>query len=231
MARRESGPSLGQKAIVELIGTFLFVFIGAGAVIAAQSIASPAPLVVAAIANGIGLALAVSFAMNISGGHINPAVTIGALVARRIPAKHAGVYIVAQIIGAVLAGALLLTIYSVAAGTAVNYGAPSLAKGVSVYQGILVEAVLTFILVFVVFGTTIDDRAPRIAGFGVGLAVMLDVLIGGQFTGAAMNPARAIGPEVAALYFANWYVYVIGPLIGAVIAAAIYEYVILREKA
>ncbi|MGI0141715.1 MAG: aquaporin [Candidatus Micrarchaeales archaeon] len=220
---------IGQRALVEAVGVFFLVFVGAGAVIAAQFAAlGGASLLVIAFANGIALALAVSFAMNISGGHINPAVTIAMMVNKRIKPKEAAVYIIFQLIGAIVAGLLLLSVYPAASGVAVNYGTPSLNSSTSVLGGITFEAIMTFILVFAVMGTVVDKRAPKIAGFGAGLAVFIDVLAGGPFTGAAMNPARWFGPALASGFFANWYVYIIGPVVGAIIAATIYKYFVMK---
>jgi MIP family channel proteins len=222
--------TLGQRALVECIGVFFLTFIGAGAVIATSYAGvGGASLLVIALANGLALGIAVSFAMNISGGHINPAVTLTMLMNKMIKPRDAGVYVIAQLLGAVIAGALLVAAYPAAWGVAVNYGAPSLGVSISVGQGILLEAIMTFILVFAVMGTTVDKRAPKIAGFGVGLAVLIDVLAGGPLTGAAMNPARAIGPMIAAGFYANWYVYWIGPIAGALIAGAIYKYLVLKK--
>ena len=181
-----------------------------------------------ALPNGLALALAVSFTMNISGGHINPAVTIAMLANKAIKPRDALVYILFQLSGAIFAGALLLAVYPSVAGIAVHYGAPSLSSSTTILQGILFEAIMTFILVFTVMGTAVDKRAPKIAGFGIGLAVVIDVLAGGPFTGAAMNPARAMGPMIAAGFFSNWYVYWIGPVAGAVIAGLLYKYLILK---
>lgn len=217
--------TLSQRMLVEAVGTFLLVFVGAGSVIATGG----SNLVAIALANGIALAIAVSFAMGISGGHINPAVTIAAYVTGKIKGLDAFGYILAQLLGAILAGIFLIGAYPVAAGAAVHYGTPGLGSGVSVLGGIIFEGIMTFILVFVVFGTVIDSRAPKIGGFAVGLAVVVDALAGGPFTGAAMNPARAIGPAIASLYFANWYVYWIGPIIGAIIAGLLYKNMILKE--
>ncbi|MDE1827776.1 MAG: aquaporin [Candidatus Micrarchaeota archaeon] len=221
--------TLGQRALVEAVGVFFLVFIGAGAVVASQFAGlGGASLLVIAFANGIALALAVTFSMNISGGHINPAVTIARWVNGAIRAKEAAVYIIFQLIGAVVAGILLLAVYPAASGIAVNYGVPALGSGISVIQGIAFEAIMTFILVFTIMGTAIDKRAPRVAGFGIGLAVFIDVLAGGPFTGAAMNPARWFGPALASGFFANWYVYLIGPIVGAIVAAVIYKRLILK---
>jgi MIP family channel proteins len=218
---------LSQRALVEFIGTLIFVFVGAGSVVAVHFLSPTYPgLLVIALANGIGLALAITFAMNISGGHMNPAVTIGMLVTKNIKALDSLVYIIAQVLGATVGALLLVALMPAAAGAAVSYGAPALAPSVGLLQGIALEAVMTAFLVFMVFGTAVDKRAPKIGGFGVGLIVVLDAIVGGPLTGAAMNPARAIGPMIASMSFANWYVYWIGPIIGAVVAALIYSYCI-----
>lgn len=217
--------SLGKKVVVEALGTFFFVLLGAGAVIAASFAGlGSSSLLVIALANGIGLALAITFAMSISGGHINPAVTIAMLVNKKINIKDAAAYIIAQLFGAILAGFILLFMYPSSYGIAVHYGAPALGPSTGIIAGIFIEALMTFFLVMAVFLTAVDKRAPKIAGFGVGLTVFLDVLMGGPLTGAAMNPARAIGPALASGYFSNWYVWWIGPIIGAVVAALLYRY-------
>jgi MIP family channel proteins len=227
MAGRTKNPSLGKRAFVEALGVFIFVILGAGSVVAAQYAGlGSTGLIVIALGNGIGLALAISFAMNISGGHINPAVSIAAWVKGLISGREAVVYIIAQVIGAILAGLVLVALYPASAGVPVHYGAPALGSGVTVVQGILFEALMTFFLVMMVMGTIVDRRAPKMAGFGVGLVVMLDVFIGGSFTGAAMNPARAIGPAIAAGFLNNWYVYWIGPIVGGIVAALVYKYLV-----
>lgn len=222
----EKQAKLSTRAFVEALGIFFFVFVGAGSVITAHAAGlGITSLLVIAIANGIGLALAISFTMNISGGHINPAVTIAALINNKIKLNDAIVYIIAQVVGAVIAGLLLIALFPTL-GSAVNYGSPSLSASTTVMSGILLETVMTFFLVTAVFLTAVDRRAPRIAGFGVGLTVVMDVLVGGPFTGAAMNPARAIGPMLASGFLSNWYVYWIGPILGAIIAALVYKYFI-----
>lgn len=227
-----------RKYAAELLGTFLFVFVGAGSALATQYLfsanigltgASPDPragLLVAAFANGIGLAVAISVTMGISGGHLNPAVTIGLLLGRKVPGKDVVPYIIAQLVGATIAGLFLIAIFPSVYGTAVNWGAPSL-NIISVAQGTTLELVMTFLLVLAVYGTIVDSRAPKIGGFGVGLIVLADVLVGGPFTGAAMNPARAMGPMIASLTFPSyWYIYWIGPILGAGLAGVVYHRVI-----
>jgi MIP family channel proteins len=225
----ENQPSLFKRTIAELIGTLFFVFTGAGSAIGATiALQTQSNLLIAAIANGIALALAITATMNISGGHINPAVTIAALSVRRIKSLEAISYILAQLLGAAIAGAFLMALTPTSVANTVVYGAPTLSSSINVYQGIFLEMLMTFFLVFVIFATAIDRRAPKLGGFAIGLTVTVDALIGGPLTGAAMNPARAFGPELAAFQFSNWYVYWIGPIIGAIIAALIYEYVFLK---
>ncbi len=221
---------LSQRALVEFIGTLIFVFVGAGSVVAVHFLSPTYPgLLVIALANGLGLALAITFAMNISGGHMNPAVTIGMLVTKNIKALDAFVYIIAQVVGAAVGALLLVALMPAAAGTAVSYGASALSSSITLIQGIGLEALLTAFLVFMVFGTIVDKRAPKIGGFGVGLIVALDAIVAGPLTGAAMNPARAIGPMIAAMSFSNWYVYWIGPIIGGIVAAVVYTYCIRQR--
>src|SRR5262249_42348710 len=110
------------------------------------------------------------------------------------------------------------------------YGAPKLANDVSLAQGIVVEAILTFFLAFAVMGTAVDPRAPKVGGFGIGLALLFCIIAGGQMTGAALNPARAFGPELGATAFTGAVVYWIGPILGAVLAAQVYERLLLDRS-
>src|SRR5713226_1473220 len=227
-ARSKLSEQYVKPVVAELIGTFGFVFIGAGSIITNTLTNGMVGLVGIAFALGMGLAIMVTIFAATSGGHINPAVTIAFLVTRRIAPLLGLLYIVAQLVGATLAGLLLRAVYPQAVWQAAQLGTPMLAPGVSFGTGVLVEAVLTFFLLLAVFGTAVDPRAPKIGGFGIGLTVLVDILVGGALTGAAMNPARTFGPALAGGFWQNDLVYWIGPIIGAVIAALIYEYVILR---
>jgi glycerol uptake facilitator-like aquaporin len=109
-----------------------------------------------------------------------------------------------------------------------HLGAPVLAPDVAVGTGIFLEAVLTSFLLLAVFGTAVDPRAPKIGGFAIGLTILMDIVVGGPLTGAAMNPARAFGSELASGFWNDWYVYWIGPIIGGVLAALLYDRVILN---
>ncbi|MGI0092086.1 MAG: MIP/aquaporin family protein [Nitrososphaerales archaeon] len=223
-------PNLGQKLAAELIGTFIFVFVGAGSAVATQYLGITDPgsaLLIAALANGLGLGIAISATMAIGGGVLNPAVALGLWVGRKLRGREVIPYIIAEVAGATIAGGILVALFPSAVGSAVHWGAPTLSNAISVAQGMLLELVMTFFLVLAVYGTVIDARAPKIAGFGVGIIVLADVLVGGPFTGAAMNPARAIGPMIAGLFFPGyWYIYWVGPIIGGILAGLVYHHVL-----
>ncbi len=215
----------GYKAyIAEAIGTFALVFIGAGAVLAGNDVLG------VALAHGLVLMSMVYATAHISGGHINPAVTIGMWITRKIKSVDAISYIIAQLIGAAIAGFLLQAVFS-GAPAALNLGAPALGEGVGFLRGVVVEAVLTFFLVFVIFGIAVDKRGPPGPyGFAIGFVLAFDILVGFGLTGAAMNPARAFGPAFAADFWNNQLVYWIGPVIGGIVAALIYNYILLEKK-
>jgi MIP family channel proteins len=218
-----------QPAVAELVGTFAFVFIGAGAIVTNTYSNGAVGLLGIALAHGLMLAIMITVFGATSGGHLNPAVTVGFLVARRITATLAAVYIAAQLIGGVIAGLLLRAVFQESVWKLTHLGTPVLGPNVSFGTGVLIEGILTFFLLLAVFGTAVDARAPKIGGFGIGLTVLVDILLGGPLTGAAMNPARAFGPAVASWYWQNQLVYWIGPIVGGVIAALLYEHVILRQ--
>jgi MIP family channel proteins len=221
---------LSAALIAEAIGTFLFFFVGAGAVVLAAHAGANGPgLVGIALAHGLALAVMVSAFGAISGGHFNPAVTVAVRLAGRIEWTHAAAYVVAQLVGAAAAGYLLLAVMPAGAATQSLLGTPTLDPAISVTAGIAIEAVLTMLLVLTVFGTAVDARAPRLGGMAIGLAVAADILMGGPLTGAAMNPARWFGPALASGHWDNWYVWWVGPLIGAIVAAVIYRYALEGE--
>ena len=216
----------------EFVGTLLFVFLGAGSVVAfAAAGASPASIATlgVALAHGVALAIVVSMTMNISGGHINPAVTTGLWIADKIAGRTALYYILAQLLGALVGAALIKSVFPQAVALA-RVGTPQLAADVTFMQGIWIEAILTFFLVSAVFGTAVSPEAPRIGGWGIGLAVFVDVLVGGNLTGAAMNPARAFGPAVVSLTLSGQAVYWIGPFLGAAVAAALWKAILLPRS-
>jgi len=227
----ETSKSYVKPLIAELIGTFAFVFIGAGSIITNTLTQGAIGTLGIALAHGLALSIMITVFAATSGGHINPAVTIAMLVTRRIAPLLGLLYIVAQLVGATLAGLLLRAVYPQAVWQAAQLGTPTLAPGVSFGTGVLVEAVLTFFLLLAVFGTAVDPRAPKIGGFGIGLTVAVDILVGGALTGAAMNPARVFGPALAANFWHDHYVYWLGPLIGGALGGLVYGLFMERKPA
>ncbi|MFB3094516.1 MAG: MIP family channel protein [Candidatus Acidiferrales bacterium] len=224
--------STTQKAIAEFVGTLALIFIGAGSICANQFLGGGVGLVGIALAHGLTIAVMVSAIGHISGGHINPAVTIGVWAAGKIPTREALVYWAAQLAGGLAGAALLVLAFDPATRAAVNLGTPSLASGVTLFQGIVVEVLLTFFLVFTVFATAIDDRGAfkMVGGFAIGMVVTFDILAGGALTGASMNPARSFGPAVVANFWTAHLVYWVGPLAGGLLAGLFYNVVFLRRQ-
>jgi aquaporin Z len=212
-----------RRGFAEFVGTFALVFIGVGAVIF-----SGGQLLGVAFAHGLVIAVMASAVGHISGGHFNPAVTFGFLVTRRMDPILGAVYVVSQLAAAVVAMLALNVIFP--DEPSLDPGVPRVADQITLSAGILTEAILTFFLVWVVFATAADSRGAfkSIAGLAIGLTITFDILMGGPLTGAAMNPARAFGPELVQGEWADWWVYWVGPLIGGGIAALSYELLYLR---
>lgn len=212
----------------EAIGTFVLVLIGVGSVSASKMANGSVDLLAVALAFGLVVAAVVAATGHISGAHINPAVTVSLLAVGKIGAVDALAYIVSQLLGAVLAGFASQALLDPAAAST---GATQLAPSVSAVQGLGIEAVLTFILVFVIFGTAVDMRAQKSASLFIGLAVVVNILVGGPYTGASMNPARSFGPALAGGVWAHHWVYWIGPLLGGSAAALVYTFLFLPRPA
>jgi MIP family channel proteins len=214
--------------VAEFVGTFALVFIGSGSIIAATANRMDSALIVAALAHGTILAVMVSATMRIS-GHFNPAVTIGFLAARRIEPAMAGVYIAAQIVGAILAAYALKLLLPDTLTEATRIGGQSIALETSAGQAIGLEAIATFFLTFVIFGTAVDPKAPRIGGLAIGFTLAACIFAIGPFTGGSLNPARSLGPAVASGVFEGQAVYWIGPVVGALAAALLYDTLFIRR--
>jgi aquaporin Z len=215
-----------RRGVLEFVGVFALIFVAAGG---AAYATSPTDL---ALANGLVIAVMVSAAGPITGGHINPAVTLAFLVTKRITPLLAAVYMVAQFGGAVLAALLLKWVVPDSATSVTNLGAPGLGSGISSGAGVVIEAVLTFFLVWVVFATAVDPRGTfrQIAGLAIGFVIAFDVLMAYRLTGGAMNPARAFGPELAGNHWSHFWIWYVGPFAGAVIAGSLYELLYLRPE-
>jgi len=220
--------NLVKPCVAEFIGTFALIFVGVLA-IHNNAPAAGVGLLGVALAHGLTIAVMVSATGWISGGHLNPAVTFGLLVGGQIEAKRALSYWIAQLAGAVAAGLLIVRMYGDSGQQIVAAGTPDLSGGVSTMHGIVLEAVLTFFLVFVVYGTAVYAHAPKIGGLAIGLTVALDILAGGPITGAAMNPARTFGPALASSHWNNHIVYWIGPMLGGALAGLIYGRFLIKE--
>jgi len=153
---------------------------------------------------------------HISGGHFNPAVTLGLVVARRMALRLAAVYWFAQLLAATVAALLLNWLLPPGLDDLVKLGAQALGRGVGGGEGLVIEAIPTFLLVWVIFATAADPRGAfkSIAGLAIGLTITLDIFFGGPLTGAAMNPARAFGPELVQNFWASAWVWYVGPALG-----------------
>jgi MIP family channel proteins len=211
-----------RRLLAEFIGTFALVFVGVAA------ICVPAPhknLLSIALAFGLTVAVMVAATGHISGGQFNPAVTIALFVSRKMSLHDALFYVLTQLIAATAASAILYAWfgpYALVDGTPVPH-APFTAM-----KAFWMEVILTFFLVFVIFGVAVDKRGPTsLAGLLIGLTVTLDILIGGPYTGASMNPARSFGPAIVSSTWTSHWVYWVGPVLGGALAALVYDLVFL----
>ncbi len=222
-----------RNALAEGIGIFALIFFGAGSIVMNAHTNGGVGLLGIAVAHAVALAIAISATMNISGGHINPAVTITMALLKRISLPMAGAYLVSQLLFATLAAFALNALMPAAAVDAAKLGTPLLSEGVSAGQGVAIEVILTFFLGVGIFGTAVHPKAPKtLAGFGIGLVLLFDILVAGPLTGASMNPARTLGPALVSGNWANHWVYWVGPVLGLALAGAVYEFVLgSREKA
>jgi len=219
---------IAPKLLAELIGTFAFVLIGAGAgAVIGGGVGLPG---IAAIAFAHGLTIMVfAFAYgSVSGAHMNPAVTIGVLAAGAMRPGEATGYILSQLIGGI-AGAFVLA--AVLGGVTTGLGTPALAHNlalgattltISPAQGFAIEALLAFLLVTVVLSTAVAGRAGNFAPLAIGMTLTLNIIMGGALTGAAFNPARALGPMVVTGNFTDVWLYMAAPIVGAIIAAILH---------
>jgi aquaporin TIP len=223
-------PSLARRLLAEALGTFTFVFVGTAVVVVNGGFPNNGiGLLGIALAHAIALSVMITATMTISGGHLNPAVTIGLLATRRIEPLTALGYIIAQLAAACAAAALVKLLLPPAAVRGSLLGVPVIASSVTLGQAIGIEMVLTFFLMSAVFGTAVSPDAPRVAGFGIGLVLLFDILVGGPLTGAAMNPARAFGPAVISGQWLGHVVYWVGPVLGAVLASLLWQYALLPK--
>lgn len=217
-----------RRSFVELLGTFTLVFIGAGTIMSLGPQADAGTLEVA-LATGLAIAVMVSAVGHISGGHFNPAITFGFMLTRRVSVVLGLIYWVAQMLGGVLAALLLRWIFPDNYRNAANLGAPS-THVVDVCAALVIEALGTFFLVWVVYSMTSDPRSTysAVAGLAIGLTITFGMLLAYPLTGGAFNPARAFGPQLVASSWSDAWIWYVGPLAGGAIAALLYDELYLR---
>jgi len=220
-------PGYRRRFVAELLGTFTLVYFGCASIIANAFPEGRFGLVGVAVAHALALSIGVTAAMNISGGHLNPAVTIGLLVGRRVNFPTALVHLAAQVAAAVLAAFALKASFPHGVAKVVGYGVPSLNLNLTLAQGLFLEGLGTFFLVSAVYGTLVAPTAPKVGGFGVGLSLLFIIMAIGPLTGASVNPARALGPAIASGQWTAQLVYWIGPIIGGILAALVWEFLLI----
>ncbi|HUY79856.1 MAG TPA: aquaporin [Ktedonobacterales bacterium] len=238
MARQ---PTIVERFIAELVGTFLLVFVGGGAASVVAIIGQHtkhtttyADVLTVALAHGLILFIIVMVVGRISGAHVNPAITLGLASVGRFPWEEVIPYLLAQLIGAIIGAAAILIVYGAQAATIGHLGGPSLATNTNLFQGFFAEALGAFILVIAVIATAADTRSPAgWAGLTIGLALGAAIIFIGPATGATVNPARALGPDLVAFVFyqvhfdvvAYLVCYLLGPIVGGVGACFLYQYI------
>lgn len=209
------------RLAAEFIGAFALVFVGVGAVMTSST-----ELLIVAIAHGLAIAVMATALAGISGAHFNPAISFAMYVTQRMTLAEFASYAAAQLVGGAAAAFVLDKAFAAAAVPTM-----SVAAGVSVGTALILEALMTFFLVLVFFTVAVDSKGAfgSVAAFPIGLAITMGIFVGGPVTGAAMNPARWFGPAAVNTNWANWSVWIIGPLLGATLAALVFDYV-LKNK-
>jgi MIP family channel proteins len=224
-----------NKLMAEGLGTFYLCFAGIGSIlyVSMNNAEGPSGLLLIALAHGLALSIGVAVTGGISGGHLNPAVTAGMWITKRIESALAVKYVIAQLIGAAVAAYIVINIYP---GKVVDdnetVGIPLPGSDISVATLLLAEFVMTFLLVTAVFSVAVDTRgkAVKIGAFVIGLTVAIDIMAGGAITGASMNPARSFGPAWVHMHFSLHLYYWIAPLLGGMAAGLFYHHCLLGKE-
>jgi MIP family channel proteins len=222
--------------LAELVGTFILGYggtaVAVGAILTRPTAGAAYDSLAIALAFGLALAAVVAAVGHVSGAHVNPAVTLGMAATGKFPWRYTPIYIGAQLVGAVLAALATWLTFGGPARSEANLAATYPAQGVGDLQAFLVEILITFILVFVVMAVATDDRAPAaIAPIAVGFALAVGVFIAGPVTGGAVNPVRALGPMIVAGDLTSFWLYILGPIIGGVLAALLYDRTMAETEA
>ncbi len=223
-------------ALAELVGTFILVFggtaVAVGAILSRPTAGGAYDSLAIALAFGLALAAVVAAIGHVSGAHVNPAVTLGMAAAGKFPWKYTPVYVAAQLVGAILAAMATWLAFGAPGRDKASLAATYPAQGVGDFQAFLLEILITFILVFVVMSVATDQRAPAaIAPIAVGFALAIGVFIAGPVTGGAVNPARALGPMIVAGDLTSAWLYILGPIIGGILAALLYDRFMAQTEA
>jgi MIP family channel proteins len=213
----------------EFIGTFALVFVGSATIITSPLLSQQAAVVNIALAHGLILSIMITATMRIS-GHLNPAVTAAFVVTRRIEPMMGVVYWIAQFSGAIIAAYALKALYPAKIVDVTQLGGQSISLDIGLWQAVALEATATFFLVFAVWGTAVDPKAPKVGGFAIGLTLSAAIFSIGPLTGGSLNPARSFGPALVMKHFEGQAAYWIGPLVGGIIAGVLYEKLLLRRE-
>jgi MIP family channel proteins len=224
----QTDQNMVRAAVAELVGTFILIFTGTavatGALLDRPTAGGPYDSLAVALAFGAALVVIVASIGHVSGAHVNPAVTLGLAATGKFPWNHVPAYVGAQILGAVLGAVGTWIAFGGPGRTEASLAATSPASGVGDLQALVVEALITFILVFVIISVATDERVhSAVAPYAVGLALAAGVFIAGPVTGGSLNPARTLGPMIVSGQFTAVWVYIVGPIIGAVAAAFLYD--------
>lgn len=218
-----------RKYVAEGIGTFVFIFVAIGATMANWQSGGALGTVGVAMASGLTLAAMIYALYHVSGAHLNPAITIAMWATGHIKTVMAVGYIVAQLVGSVVAAIFVKILFGTMAP---QYFLGDVALGINVSPGlaIVTEAVLAFFLVWIFFGTLVDKKTtPGFGGLAVGFALITSIIVAGNLTMGALNPARSFGPALLTSHWATHYVYWVGPVVGALIAGFIYNYIFIKK--
>ncbi len=225
MHKTESIEDLSRPAVAEFIGAFALTLVGVSA------IAVSGDLIAIALAHGLAIGLMIAAMGHISGGHYNPAVSFAMLVTQRITPLRFGVYVVAQLLGAVAAALVIKALLPAEIRDNVDFGVPTVSPALTIGQAFVIEVIATFFLVMVIFGTAIDKRGPgMIAPLAIGLTITMDIFWAGGSTGAAMNPSRAFGPALVGRLWDDHWIYWLAPMLGAAIAGILHFFILQEGK-
>jgi MIP family channel proteins len=227
--------NLPRVIVAEFLGTYFLVLAGTAAAVAATldlPIAGlPADSLTVALSFGLALIALVFSLGHISGAHFNPAVTIGLAITGKFPLKYSPFYILGQLGGAILASLTVLYMFGSKAKTLAFLGATVPQKGVNGWRVVVIEAIVTFLLMMVIMAIATDSRSPKAAaGTAIGFTLAVGILIAGPITGGALNPARALGPMIISGKYTDFWAYILGPLVGAILAAIIYSRLLVEAE-